>query len=73
MRYAVIARDPQVDLYLEDDLYGVDIVEAEDKDDAIRASDFAGLQGLFIIVNECADDMELGECDLSDIRYKEEG
>lgn len=69
MRFAVIARDPQVDLHREGDLYGVEIVEAEDEDSAVAASEFGSLQGLFVIAIECANDMELGECDLSDIRY----
>jgi hypothetical protein len=71
MKFVVIARDPQIDLYRESDLYGVEIVEAEDKDSAINISSFGELQGLFITAIECADDMELGECDLSDIRYKD--
>ncbi len=72
MRFAVIARDPQVDLYREDDLYGVEVVEAANQQEALAASIFAGLEGLFVVANECADDVALGECDLADIRYKEQ-
>lgn len=70
MRYAVIARDPQIDIYRESDLYGVEIVEAMNEESAIEVSTFANLQGLFIVSNKCADDMELGECDLQDIHYE---
>ena len=69
MRFAVIARDPQVDIYREDDLYGCEIVEADDKDAAIAASSMAELQGIFVTATECSDDMKIGECDLSDIQY----
>ena len=71
MRFAVIAHDPQVDIYREDDLYGVEVVEAEDEDSAVVASEFGSLQGLFIQTIECVDDMPLGECDLSDIRCRD--
>src|ERR1019366_7217216 len=70
MRYAVIARDPRVDLYREDDLYGVDIVESEDKDAVIIASDFAGLQGLFIIVRYSLQRVEESMVELHPAYYR---
>lgn len=69
MKYAVIARDPTVDLYREDDLYGIEVVEANSDREAISVSYFMTLCGLMIHAVRCADDMELGDCDKKDIRF----
>jgi hypothetical protein len=69
MKFAVIARDPQVDLCQEDDFYGVEIVEAANKDEAERISWLGKLQGLLITCNPCSDKMPLGNCDLPEVIY----
>ena len=44
-RYAVIARDPTVDIYKEDDFYGVEVVDADSVQDAENqmSDKFSGL------------------------------
>ena len=72
MKYAIIAFDPQVGIYKENDQYGVEIVEADNKEEALQISELGNLNGLMFMVNECSDDMEIGECEVSDIVYEEE-
>jgi len=72
MKFSVVVRDPQISLYERSDLVDCIIVEADCKDDAIREAgydEFIG--GYFYNVARSCDDMELGDCNFSDIRYPE--
>lgn len=63
MKFAVVARDPQVDLYLASDFYGLEVVEAEDENEAMSKSHLAELNGLHLHAYEVDDSTELGEHD----------
>lgn len=74
-RFMVVARDPRIDLYQEDDFYGAEVVEAEDEVEAISASAYDQTDqsfGLHVHAFRVQDDAEVGECDLSDYEPYEE-
>jgi hypothetical protein len=72
VKFAVVARDPTIDLFLYDDLIGVEIVEAQDEQEAVRLSDYGDMTGYFVVACRVADDMDTGECSLGDIRHHEQ-
>lgn len=60
-RYAVAARDPTIDLYAQDDFYGLEVVECDSEDEARSASKwFNGLEGLNVYVYKVDGETELG-------------
>jgi hypothetical protein len=66
MRFVVVVRDPQIDLYLEDDLIVCEVVEAEDENEACKkvyySEDYEHM-GYLKMASQVEDDMPLGECE----------
>jgi hypothetical protein len=60
-KFAVIAFDPQVDLYHESDFYGAEVVECDDERDALVYTDLLKeLIGLQIVTVRVKNDTPLG-------------
>ncbi len=60
-KYAVIAHDPQVDIYRESSFYGAEIVECDDERDALAETEFLkDLMGLQFATVRVKDDTPLG-------------